>query len=247
MNMTPIASLAAVLALSTAATATTIDIGAFSTGAYSGATAGLTNVVTEDFERLGGANGEGEIAPGTSLPTAVGTFETLGGTGSGGTVTQLAGNTGTNVALRDGNVFGRTNLTPGGSYFLDSNDTHGIGWDVSGLGLFDTLVFSITDASEFSFFRVTVNGVSAEQRVGASFANGSTSLVQISLDTAVSSLRIDLGNFSSSGGSVALNDGFSLDDITVGLTPVPVPASLPLLAFGAGALGFMRRKQRKSA
>ena len=71
--------------------------------------------------------------------------------------------------------------------------------------------------------------------------------MQITLGTAVSSLRIDLGNFSSPGGSAALNDGFSIDDITVGLTAVPVPASLPLLAFGAGAFAFMRRKPRKSA
>lgn len=245
MKTLPITVLAAALAFSSSAWATTINITDFSDSAFNNATSNLGNVVTEDFEDLGG---EGEVTPGTSLSTDVGSFTTVGGTGSGGTVSGLAGNTGTNVAIRDGNVFGRTNTTPGGSFFLDSNDTFGISWDVtSSLGLFDTIIFSLMDASEFSFLRVTVDGVSQEQRLGSALGNGNTSLVEIVLGSSVSSLTLELANFTAFGGSSsAKNDGFSIDGIAVGLAPVPGPASLPLFAAGAGAFAFMRRKQRKS-
>lgn len=239
----------ALLPLGTAATAATITFSQFASSTFDNATAGLNKVSSETFEGLGATLGEGEIAPGTSLEdTAVGAFSTLGGVGSGGTVRNLPGNTGQNIALRDGNVFGRKNTTAGGSYFLDSNDTWGIGWDATNGGrMFDTLVFTLRDASEFSFLRVIVDGISAEQRVGGALGNGNTSIVQISLSDAVQSLRVELGNFTSSGGSNASNDGFSIDDVTLGLTAVPVPATLPLLMAGAGAFGFIRRKQRKAA
>lgn len=246
MRITPIAALLAALTFAAPAAATTVSFGSFSAGAQSAATAGLTNLVSEDFELLGAQNGEGEVAPGTALPTAVGNFTTLGGTGTGGTVTQLSGNTGTNVALRDGNVFGRTNTTPSGAFFLDSNDTFGMVWDVATGSMFDTIVFSLMDASEFSYLRIMVDGTVTEQRTGGRLGNGNTSLVQIGLSEATSSLRIELGNFRSAGGPNATNDGFSIDSISVGLTPIPVPASLPLLVAGAGAFAFMRRKQRKA-
>ncbi len=239
-----IAVLATVLAFSNAAIATTISINEYTSGAYGSAVAGLSNFASEDFEMAGP---EREIAFGTALPTDVGTFETVGGTGSGGTVKGLSGNTGRNVAIRDGNVFGRVNTTSGGSFFLDSNDTHGISWDVSTGSMFDTIVFTLTDASEFSFLRVTADGISAEQRVGRRLSDGNTSLVEIILGTAMSSLTVELTNFSASGGTRLTNDGFSIDDTAVGLAAVPLPASLPLLVAGAGLFAVIRRKQRKAA
>lgn len=45
--------------------------------------------------------------------------------------------------------------------------------------------------------------------------------------------------------TTARGDMFSIDNVTYGgqISAVPVPASLPLLAFGLGALGFWRRRQ----
>ena len=240
------ASVIALLACGTAASATTINIGAFSVGALASASGGLGNLATEDFEVLGATNGVGEVAVGTALSTNVGEFEAGGGVGSGGTVSGLAGNTGQNVALRNGDVFGRSNVSGDGGFFLDSNDTFGIGWTVNTGAAFDTILFTVRDASEFSFLRITVNGVSAEQRVGAAFANGATSLVEISLAASVQSLRVDLMNYTSFAGSNTTNDGFSIDDIAVGLSAVPVPAGLPLMLVGAGAFAAARRKQRKA-
>lgn len=230
--------------LTTAASAVTIDISDFTAGAFGTASGGLSNVVTEDFEDQGAAFGEAEIRPGTPLTTDVGAFSTLGGTGSGGTVRGLSGNTGTNIALRDGNVYGRRDVV-GGRYFLDSNDTHGIGWDVrSTEGAFNTIVFALTDSSEYSYLRVIVDGVSQEQTDGARLRNGHTSLVQITFDDLVTNARIELAGYSGYRGSRVTNDGFSIDGIAVGIAAVPVPASLPLLAVGIGALAIARRKRQ---
>ncbi|MEM9585372.1 MAG: VPLPA-CTERM sorting domain-containing protein [Pseudomonadota bacterium] len=244
MNLWSSTVAAGAVALASQAAATTISITEFSAANLGSATSDLSNVVTEDFEMLGG---EREIAPNTSLAsTTVGSFTTLGGTGTGGSRI----GTGTNVAIRDGNVYGRTNTSGGigDQYFLDSNDTHGIRWNASSsLGLFNTLVFSLMDGSEFSYLRVIADGVTEEQRVGGRLANGNTSLVEISLDRNVSSLVVELSNFTSFGGNVsARNDGFSIDSVSVGIAPVPLPAGLPLLAAGIGAFAVLRRKQRKS-
>ncbi|MEM6408529.1 MAG: VPLPA-CTERM sorting domain-containing protein [Pseudomonadota bacterium] len=249
MTRTLVTTMLGSVALATAASATTIDITSYSASAFGDATAGLMDVSTTGFEREGLLLGESEVTPGGTLDTSVGSFETVGGTGSGGTVGQIAGNTGTNVAIRDGNVYGRTNTTAGGSYFLDSNDTFGIRWNASNDGaLFNTLVFTLMDASEYSFLRVIADGVTQEQRLGGRLGNGNTSIVEISLATAVTSLTVELANFTTFGGSTnQLNDGFSIDDATIGLAPVPVPASLPLLALGAGTFAYLRRQKRKSS
>lgn len=230
---------------STAASAVTITISDFTRSDFADAAGALSNVVTEDFERLGAVEGVGEVEPGTALISrAVGSFSTLGGRGSGGTVSGLRGNTGQNLALREGNVYGRSDRA-GGRYFLDSNDTWGIGWDIrSAQGAFDTVVFALTDASEFSFLRIIADGVSQEQTSGRRLRNGHTSLVQISFDERVTEARIELAGYSSYRGSRVTNDGFSIDGASVGLAAVPVPASLPLLAAGIGGLAFLRRKSR---
>ena len=56
---------------------------------------------------------------------------------------------------------GRKNVAPtGGAWFLDSNDTFGMRWDVSlGGGLFNKLVFALTDATDVgAFLRIIVDG-----------------------------------------------------------------------------------------
>jgi len=228
--------------LATAASAVTIDFEDFTNDRFSGATGGLTSEVSEDFEFLGARYGVGEIRPGSALQSAVGSFETLGGQGSGGTVRGLAGNTGTNVALRSGNVYGRRDIV-GGRYYLDSNDTHGIGWDVrSSAGAFNTIVFALTDSSEFSYLRIVADGVAQEQTSGRRLRNGHTSIVTITFDSLVTEARIELAGYSSYQGQRVTNDGFSIDGASVGIAAVPVPASLPLLALGIAGLWAVRRK-----
>ena len=118
-----------VLASATGAYASSITVSIFDAASYNTGFGAAPNV-GEDFETLGGSLGAGEVSDGFS--TAVGSFSTLGGTGGGGTVTGLPGNTGNLLALRNGNVYGRENTVPtGGSRFLDSNDTRGVAWGVA--------------------------------------------------------------------------------------------------------------------
>ncbi len=195
----------------------------------------------EDFESEGNAAGEGEVGP--SLVVDTGTFYSLGGQGTGGTVRNLPGNTGTQLALRDGNTYGRRD-TVGGRWYLDSNDTYGIGWQVASTRLFDTVMFVLSDGSDVGgFLRIISDGASAEQRTGSRLSNGNSQLVTVSFDTLVSSALIEIANYDSSGTAMRLNDGFSIDGVQVGLAAVPVPPAGLLLAAGLGGLVVLRRRR----
>lgn len=226
--------------LAAPAMASTVTVSGFSKTAYETATGSIGNAVVQNFETFG----EGNVADGFS--TNVGSFATLGGTGSGGTVTGAAfPNDGTQLALRDGNVFGRVSTTrdlsgnAADDMFLDSNDTKGIVWNVM-LGaqrMFDRIVFTVTDAAEFgNTMRITTDFGST---VISSNGNGLKRLIEIDFGQAVSSASITLGHFS--GSTPRTNDGFSLDDIAV--SEVPLPASALLLLGGLGGLAAMRRRK----
>lgn len=215
---------------------TTFDAAAYNSGFGSG------NTVGEDFETLGGTQGEGEVGP--SLLTAVGTFESLGGQGTGNSVI----GTGTELALRDGKVFGRTNTVPqGGTWFLDSNDTAGIKWTVDTGSLFNKIAFVLNDGSDQgAFLRITAGGESKELRTGGRLPNGNARTIEISFGEKVSTAEITLGNFFSAGGDeVRFNDGFSIDGIAV--SAVPLPASVLFLGAAIGGLGWAGRRKAKKA
>jgi hypothetical protein len=176
----------------------------------------------------------------------VGTFSTLGGTGSGGTVTNADfANDGSQLAIRDGNVYGRRSTTSAltgdkaDDMFLDSNDTYGISWMVSlGGSLFDSLVLTLTDATDVgAIMRITVG---EETYTFSGLGNGAQQIVQIDFDEAIDTASIFFGNWNSQGG-LRLNDGFSIDDIAV--SEVPLPASALLLLGGLAGMASMRRKK----
>jgi hypothetical protein len=233
------------------ALAASISVQEFSTSAFGVVIGAGTYPAGEDFETLGAALGEGEV--GTDFATAVGTFNTLGGTGSGGTVNGLPGNSGTELALRDGDTHGRVNTVPtGGSWYLDSNDTHGMSWDVSTGASFDTVVFTLIDGSDTgAFLRISAEGASYEQRVGGALANGNASIVVVSFGQMMSAALIEIGNYTSND-AMHLNDGFAVDGMRVGVagagpnnpSPVPLPASGLLLAGALGLAGWRARKSR---
>lgn len=236
-------AVAAVLFAPIAASATTINVSIFDASAYGGLLSSGT-FVGEDFEALGIANGAGEVGP--TLSTAVGTFSSVGGTGTGGTVTGQAGNTGTQLALRTGDVFGRTNQVPtNGRWYLDSNDTFGMVWNVAVGAAFDTVAFALSDASDQGgYLRIVADGVTREVRTGAALANSNDRLVVISFDTAVTAATVSLVNYTAfGGGTMRANDGFSVDGMQVRLSPVPLPAAGLLLIAGLGALGVMRSRR----
>lgn len=230
--------------LVTTANAATISVSVFDASTYNPSFASGNNV-GEDFEDLGDTFGEGEVANG--FQTAVGTFSAIGGVGSGGTVTGLPENTGTLLALRDGDVFGRVNTTPtGGNWFLDSNDTWGMDWTVglSNATAFTSLMFTLTDGSDTgAFLRIIAGDDVYTQRVNGRLSNGNKSVVLIDFGGAVTSADIRIGNFSSNdSGAFFRNDGFSVDGIQV--SAVPLPAGLLLLGSALAGLGILRRRRQ---
>lgn len=230
---------AGLIALASPAISATINVTNYSTGAYSALVGGFSNAVVEDFESFA----EGNVANG--FATAVGGFSSLGGIGSGGTVTGAGfANDGSLLAVRDGNVYGRRSTTSALSgnaaddKFLDSNDTHGIRWDVSlGGGLFDRLVLTLTDAADSgATLRILVDGVMHSL---SALPNGNRKIVAIDFGEAVSSATVFFGNYRN--GQPRLNDGFSIDDVAV--NAVPLPASALLLIAGLGGMAALRRRK----
>ncbi len=239
----PSLAVAAILLSSGAAQAASISVSSFSAADYMTQFGLLGPVVVENFEGFAEGNVNG-------LPTAVGTFTTLGGKGSGGTVTDAdpgfpGGNDGTQLAIRDGNVYGRSSTTSilsgkaSDDKFLDSNDTWGIKWLVDIGSMFDRLIFTLTDATDQKA-TITISAPGADPVFFKGKGDGNRQLIVVDFGGAVSSAHITLAN-TDKDGKPKLNDGFSIDDIAVSAVPLPAPA-LMLIA-GLGALAAFRRKR----
>lgn len=235
--MNKVFAIAVTLTCACTANAATISVSTFDAGSYN-STFNTQGSRGENFEALGSTRGEGEV--GASLLTTVGTFASLGGNGTGGSVI----GSGTQLALRDGSVYGRTNTAPkGGTWFLDTNDTWGINWVVDIGRMFNKVAFVLNDASDAgAFLRINAGGQAQELRTGGGLANGNALAILIDFGQAVSTAQITLGNYSRSGGNTyKLNDGFSIDGIQV--APVPLPASMLLLGAAIGGLGWIGRRK----
>ncbi|SEA34391.1 hypothetical protein [Rubrimonas cliftonensis] len=230
------AAVAAAL-LAAPASAVSISISSFSPTGYAGALGGFASVAaSEDFE--GFARGE----QGGPLATSVGAFETLGGTGSGSTVTGTRGNTGTGLYLRDRSTHGRSNTTTGGSNFLDSNDTFGMSWTISGLGLFDSVLFNLSDVGDTGGNL----SISAGGTVLDTILKGRSGSL---IDTVLISFGGFVGDATITLEKSKLNDGFAIDDVIVGssVAAVPLPPAALALVAGLGAIFFAARRRRADA
>lgn len=235
-------ALAAVFfAVAGSASASTVSVSDFSVGAYNAAV-GSGTYVTENFETFDERNVD------NGFSTAVGSFSTLGGTGTGGTVSNADfANNGSKLAVRDGNVYGRrstTSLLTGQASddkFLDSNDTYGILWAVSlGGKMFDRIVLTLSDATDVGA-TMWIGDTTGSFTSVSGFRDGAKKIVEIAFDDAVSTASIFFVNTDGRSGG-RLNDGFSLDDIAV--SEVPIPAAGFLLLGGLGGLAALKRRKK---
>ncbi len=222
----------AALGLSSGASAATLGISVetFSLAGFNAYKAGLSSSATETFEQAQGVAAS-QLSGGFSS-VLVGGFATLGGKGSGSSVI----GDGTDLGLRNSPNFGRKNTTEGGRWFLDSNDTLGMSWEVNTGGLFNSIAFTLSDAADAgATLSVLADGGLLETFVKQK--NGVTDFIVISFSDMISGATINLSN-------TRLNDGFAIDDATVGVAPVPLPPAIALLVAAFAGMGWFGRKRR---
>ena len=125
--------------------------------------------------------------------------------------------------------------------YLDSNDTRGFRWvaKTANSDHFDRLLFTLTDPSDQGKdLTISAGGFSETFEIKARQDNGEIFNVLIGFSTAVNEATISMAK-------TGLNDGFSVDNVTVGA--VPLPAAAWLLIAASGGLIVAKRRQAKKA
>lgn len=199
-------------------------------------------VAFEDFESflpVPSNPGPGSFTP---LTTGVGLFTTTAGPNCGGSCSAPQDQS----LVRATSGFGRYNTTDSGANWLDSNDNAAINLAASGPGSFDSISFFLTDIDDVGAitFNIDVDGenfdVAQDIFGGKRQGNGGLFYVRIDFDGPVASSMMSL--------NIDDGDGFGLDDVRLGsVTPVPVPASLPLLIGGLSVLAWGARRRKATA
>ena len=202
----------------------------------------VSNLQLETFEGYNAWNG----SSGSANPqnTRVGSFSALTDMGPGTGQSAINGGTGLEVRSDNGMAWGRYNADGSNGLiagnWIDSNDNHGMRWDVDTGSKFNALSFFLIDADDVGGkFSMKVGDTLYSAILGGDgrLANGNIQLVTILLDKAVSSLTVEMFHDRT-------NDGFGIDGATaMRIAPVPVPPAAALILSGLAALGFLRRRR----
>jgi hypothetical protein len=184
--------------------------------------------LTETFE------GFAVNTQGLSLSSAVGDF-TMTTAGSGGLCAPTCADGVKILDAANSPFSGRFNTTVGGSKWLDSFDARV--FDLTPIPGINAIGFYITDPNDsggrfsFSVAGGAIN-VSFADIFGAALANGRVYYLSFTSADDITGLTI----FANSS-----NDGFGIDNVTVGR--VPEPGTLALLGLGLLGAGFARRRR----
>lgn len=242
---------AALAAAPFAASATTVNLQEFDRSALATAQkargdslAGyqLKSLTVETFEDQKAWDG----TSGSKNPqnTRVGSFTALTDLGRGTGRSVIGDGSGLEVRSDNGMAWGRFNADGSDGLiagnWIDSNDNHGMRWDVDTGSKFNALSFFLIDAADVGGkFSMKVGDTLYSTLLGGGgrLANGNIQLVTILLDKAVSNLTVELFHDRT-------NDGFGIDGAAaMRIAPVPVPPAAALLVSGLAALGFLRRRR----
>lgn len=200
--------------------------------------------ITEDFNDLAGTRVTGDgpheswEGSSNSYNTDVGTF-TLTDPGQ-----PASGNENINELMIESNAtgeFGRSVLADD-DLWMDSNDAEEVVWDLggslSGAGPFDSFGFQLADAADVSA-DLTLNFADGEGMASTTIpfelSNGNLRYVTLKSDRNIVGGQLTFNNST-------LDDGWGIDNVTVG--KLPEPGALLLMGLGLLGLGAARRRTR---
>jgi hypothetical protein len=203
----------------------------------------LTTFQTETFDGMSAANcvpsctGTGDaLFAAKGFITSVGTFKQVKADGTG----SEPNNQLNQLQIETSSTGESGRELPFSGNWLDSNDSDVIKWNIDGLVGSNAFGFFLSDANDQGAVLKLVfkNGVTVSQSLNAGLRNGNLAYVTYVGDFAITDATLRFNNYGPR--KVSTNDGFGIDNVTVGI--VSAPQTILLLSLTI--LGLVASRKR---